>query len=73
MTKKEEKIIRLLTKLGYMDKILSSEGLLTELINRPEHHNNLIKNLEFMSGETYHSNEEVMSNYYNFSGNRIES
>ena len=70
--KKEEKIIRLLTKLGYMDKILSREGLLTELINRPEHHNNLIKNLEFMCGETYHSNKEVMRNYYNFI-NRIES
>tara|TARA_B100000073_G_scaffold314606_1_gene289900 strand:+ start:312 stop:533 length:222 start_codon:yes stop_codon:yes gene_type:complete len=73
MTKKEEKIIRLLNKLGIMDKILSREGLLTELINRPEHHNNLIKNLEFMCGETYHSNKEVMMNYYNFSGNRIES
>ena len=56
-----------------MDKILSREGLLTELINRSEHHNNLIKNLEFMCGETYHSNKEVMRNYYNFSGNRIES
>ena len=73
MTKKEEKIIRLLTKLGSIDKILSREGLLTELINRPEHHNNIIKHLEFMCGETYHSNEEVMMNYYNFSGNRIES
>ena len=73
MTKKEEKIIRLLTKLGYIDKILSREGLLTELINRPEHHNNLIKHLEFMCEETYHSNIEVMRNYYNFSGNRIES
>jgi len=56
-----------------MDKILSREGLLTELINRPEHHNNLIKHLEFMCGETYHSNKEVMRNYYDFSGNRIES
>ena len=73
MTKKEEKIIRLLTKLGYMDKILSREGLLTELINHSKFDNNFIKSLEFMCGETYHSNKEVMRNYYNFSGNRIES
>ena len=73
MTKKEEKIIRLLTKLGYMDKILSREGLLTELINHSKFDNNFIKCLEFMCGETYHSNKEVMRNYYNFSGNRIES
>ena len=73
MTKKEEKIIRLLTKLGYMDKILSREGLLTELINHSKFDNNFINLLEFMCGETYHSNKEVMRNYYNFSGNRIES
>ncbi len=73
MIKKEEKIIRLLTKLGYMDKILSREGLLTELINRSEFHKNFIKHLEFMCGETYHSNKDVMWNYYNLNGNRIES
>ena len=73
MTKKEEKIIRLLTKLGSIDKILSREGLLTELINHSKFDNNFIKLLEFMCGETYHSNKEVMRNYYNFSGNRIES
>ena len=73
MTKKEEKIIRLLTKLGIIDKILSREGLLTELINHSKFDNNFIKNLEFMCGETYHSNKDVMWNYYNLNGNRIES